>query len=165
MTNIDKVNPEINGQNLTFEVGTTPNPSLTDGLTATDKKVANDTPQSLTAPISCAWKAGVTYNSDQVGSYEAICEVTDPAGNKGTFTRTVSVTEIDKTPLQNLKTKITTDFADRADKILNPEADDQPLREIETALNNPHLTAQQMNDLIAKYTNLKALRDTTNPTF
>lgn len=126
----------------------------------------DDQGQSTTislADVNCQL-GSPAYNPSVVADYQLTCQVVDAKGNLASLTRTISVVEIDDTPLKALRDRIVADFADRADKITNPDADDQPLREIQAAIDNPNLTTQQMNALIAKYENLRAERDTTNPT-
>ena len=163
VTNIDKTKPTLAGNtSVSMTVGSAGAVAFdpVSGITVTDNVDTNLTPTCTTTPV---------YNGSIVGSYTVTCTATDTAGNiSDTFTRSVTITSIDKTPLQSAITSA--QAALNNPSVINDAqkaALEGKITEAQAAMSNPNLTETQRDALIAELqTAIDALvRDTEAPVF
>ncbi len=165
VTNIDKDKPTITGvTSHSFTVGSTEATGFDalSGITASDTADAH-----VQNNLNCTTTPA--YNGNTTGTYTVTCNVTDAAGNiADTFTRTITITGVDKAPLQSAITAATSAINNPA--VINDTQKQQlqdKITEAQTAINNPNLTETQRNTLIAELQDaINALNtDTTSPVF
>lgn len=124
------------------------------GLIVTDNYRTNLVPVCTSIP---------PFDPRQVGIYTITCTANDGINTGDLFSRTITVTAINKQKIIDLLKKITDDFNDRPTKITNPTADDEAKVKLQEAIDNENLTKNQLDTIFDRYKDIVATRDETPP--
>lgn len=155
----DTQKPVITGtEDLSFEVGS----SQAQGFVPQSGiSVSDNYDQNL--QLNCA--VVPAYEAGQVGEYIVTCNVQDSSNNPAApFTRTIRILSVDKQLLEqaiaNAQARL------NEDKVVNDQhkqALEALIQEAQTAKNNPNLTAQTRDALIARLDTAPLTKDTEKP--
>ncbi len=155
---VDTTKPTLSGtQNVTMQVGSdeAKNYVLNSGIIAVDNYDTN-------LAVNCT--SHPAYNANQVGTYTLTCTTQDSSGNiSENFSKNIIIEAVDKQKLRDLLDTITNDFNTNPDKITNPDIGNTTKDEIQKALDNPNLTADELDKIFEKFKDTTATRDTTPP--
>lgn len=155
---VDTTKPILSGiQNATMKVGSdeSKNYVLNSEIIVSDNYDTNLT-------VNCT--SNPSYNANKVWIYVLTCTAQDSSGNiSENFSKNIVIEGIDKQKLRELLDSITNDFNTNPDKITNLDIGNTAKDEIQKALDNPDLTADELDRIFEKLKDTKANRDTTSP--